>query len=101
MFQDWELLRALRSSLVTRLQHLETPPTQCGFYISFYFFPPGTGNTQHQLFYYYLGRGGDDFIVWGFFLKMKNKKLYIIYIYILYMKHTLLHRLDDKGQFLK
>lgn len=47
----------------------------------FLFFPPGTGNTQNQLFYYYLGRGGYDFIVWGFFfLKMKNKKLYIIYI---------------------
>lgn len=30
---------------------------------------------------------------------MKNKKLYIIYI--IYTKHTHLHRRDDKGQFLR
>lgn len=35
-------------------KHLQ--PAQCGFYISFFFFP-GTGDTQHQLFYDYLGRG--------------------------------------------
>lgn len=47
--------------------------------LHFFFFFPGTGNTQHQLFYYYLGWGG-MILLFGVFLKMKNKKLYIIYI---------------------
>lgn len=46
------------------------------------------------------GGGGYDVIVCLFVcLKMKNKKLYIIYI--IYVKHTHLHRHDDKEQFLR
>nr|KAF6337169.1 natriuretic peptide C [Myotis myotis] len=46
--------------------------------LTFFFLPCGTGNRQHQLFDYYWGRGY-DFIV-CLFMKMKNKKLYILHI---------------------
>lgn len=74
---------SLRLSLVI-WKHLQG---NVAFTFLSYFFPCGTGNKQHQLFHYYLGRGY-DFIV-CLFMKTKNKKLYILHIYIIYMKHTL------------
>lgn len=80
VFQDWAPLCALRSSLVIRLQHLETPPTQCGFYISFYFFLLVLAIHNTSCFIIIWGGEGMILLFGVFFLKMKNKKLYIIYI---------------------
>jgi hypothetical protein len=66
LFQDWELLCVLKSSMVISLQHLETPPTQCGFYISF-FFPVVLGIHNTSCFIIIWGGRGYDFIVWVFF----------------------------------
>lgn len=47
----------LRSFLVISLTASGSTSNAMWLLHFFFFFFPGTGNTQHQLFYYYLGRG--------------------------------------------